>query len=57
MAKKSKRREWTEQDVGELKALARQKMPAAKIARTLDRTVDATRQKAFSLRLSLDSRG
>jgi hypothetical protein len=57
MAKDSKRREWTEQEVRELKALARQKMPAANIARTLDRTVDATRQKASTLGVSLDTRG
>jgi hypothetical protein len=58
MAKKrSKRREWTKDDVRELKTLARQKMPAKKIARSLKRTEGATRQKAFSLGISLDSRG
>ena len=57
MAKNSKRREWTRTDVRELKALARQKTPARKIARTLKRTEGATRQKAFSLGVSLDSRG
>ena len=56
MAKNSKRREWTRTDVRELKALARQKTPAGKIARTLKRTEGATRQKAFSLGVSLDSR-
>ena len=57
MAKKaSKRREWTKQDVQELKTLARQKTPAAKIAKSLKRTVGATRQKAFSMGVSLDSR-
>jgi hypothetical protein len=45
MAKNSKRREWTRTDVRELKALARQKTPARKIARTLKRTEGATRQK------------
>jgi hypothetical protein len=39
-----------------LKALARKKTPAGKIARSLKRTDGATRQKAFSLGLSLDSR-
>ena len=39
-----------------LKALARKKTPAAKIARALKRTEGATRQKAFSLGLSLESR-
>jgi hypothetical protein len=58
MAKKnSKRREWTTTDVRDLKALARKKTPALKIARTLKRSEGATRQKAFSLGVSLDSRG
>ena len=57
MAKKTKRREWTKQDVRELKTLARQKTPAGRIARSLKRTEGATRQKAFSLNVSLDSRG
>ena len=57
MAKKSvKRREWTKEHVRELKALARQKTPAPKIAHTLKRTVGAIRQKALSLGISLDSR-
>jgi hypothetical protein len=58
MAKKgSKRREWTKGDVRELKSLARGKTPARKIARSLKRTEGATRQKAFALGVSLDSRG
>ena len=57
MAKKnSKRREWTKEDVRNLRSFARTKTPASKIARTLKRTVGATRQKAFSLGVSLDSR-
>jgi hypothetical protein len=51
-----KRREWTKTDVRELKTLARQRIPARKIARTLKRSEGATRQKAFSLGVSLDSR-
>jgi len=51
-----KRRAWTSQHVRTLKTLARRKTPAAKIARTLNRTEGATRQKAFSLELSLESR-
>ena len=39
-----------------LKSLAKKKKRAASIARTLKRTEGATRQKAFSLGLSLDSR-
>jgi hypothetical protein len=57
MAKKnSKRREWTTDDIRSLKALARQKTPAQKIAGTLKRSEGATRQKAFSLGVSLNSR-
>jgi hypothetical protein len=55
--KNSKRREWTKTDLRELKTLARAKTPAGKIARSLKRTEGATRQKAFSLGVSLDSRG
>jgi NADH:ubiquinone oxidoreductase subunit len=58
MAKKnSKRREWTKTDIRELKTLARAKTPAGKIARSLKRTEGATRQKAFALGVSLDTRG
>jgi len=57
MAKKvSTRRAWTSVQVRELKTLARKKVPAAKIAKTLKRTEGATRQKAFAIGLSLDSR-
>ena len=57
MAKKSKRRAWTKEDVRILKTLARQKTPAPKIARTLKRTEGATRQRASSLGVSLETRG
>jgi hypothetical protein len=57
MAKNSKRREWTKEDVRELKSLARQKTPLVKIAKSLSRTLRATQQKAYSLGVSLDSRG
>jgi hypothetical protein len=57
MAKRNvKRRAWTSENVRTLKALARKKTPASKIARALNRTEGATRQKAFSLGLSLESR-
>ena len=57
MAKKTlKRRAWTSVQVRELKTLARKKIPAARIAKTLKRSEGATRQKAFSIGLSLDSR-
>ena len=54
MAKNAKRREWTKDDVRELKTLARQKTPVAKIAKSLKRTPGATQQKAFSLGVSLE---
>jgi hypothetical protein len=57
MAKKpSKRREWTKQDIQALKSMAKSKTPAPKIAKSLKRSVGATRQKAFSMGVSLDSR-
>jgi hypothetical protein len=56
MAKKAKRREWTKDDVKELKTMAKKKTPAPKIARALKRTVGATRQKALALGVSLNSR-
>jgi hypothetical protein len=56
MAKKIKRRAWTKSDVRELKSHAKQKTPAPKIARAMKRTLGATRQKAFQLGVSLDSR-
>jgi len=57
MAKRTKRRRWTKQDIRELKAQARKKVPAAKIARSLKRSVGATRQQAFKMGVSLNSRG
>jgi hypothetical protein len=54
--KKSKRIAWTSEQIRELKALAKKKTPAGKIAKSLKRSEGATRQKAFSLGLSLDSR-
>ena len=56
MARNSKRRSWTSSDMRTLKTLARKKTQASSIARTLKRTEGATRQKALSLGLSLDSR-
>ena len=57
MVKKvSKRRQWTKKHVRKLKKLAKKKIPAASIAKTLKRSEGATRQKAFTLGLSLDSR-
>jgi hypothetical protein len=57
MAKKAtKRRAWTPEHVRTLKALARKKKQVGQIAKTLKRSEGATRQKAFSMGLSLDSR-
>lgn len=57
MAKKtSKRRAWTPTHVRTLKTLARKKTHAARIAKALNRTEGATRQKAFSIGISLESR-
>jgi hypothetical protein len=52
----TKRRAWTSVQVRELKTMAKKKTPAARIARKLKRSEAATRQKAFSMGLSLDSR-
>lgn len=54
--KATKRRSWTSTDVQTLKTLARKKTHAARIAKGLKRTLGTTRQKAFSLGFSLDSR-
>ena len=57
MAKrKKKRRGSTSGEVREVKAMARKKTKASQIAKKLRRTEGATRQKAFSIGLSLDSR-
>jgi hypothetical protein len=57
MAKmKKKRRAWTAAEVRDLKAMAKKKTTASQIAKKLKRTEGATRQKAFSIGLSLDSR-
>jgi hypothetical protein len=57
MAKRArKRRAWSSGDVRDLKVMARKKTPAGRIAKKLRRTEGATRQKAFSIGLSLDSR-
>jgi len=53
---KRRRRTWTAKDVRTLKKLANKRTQAGTIARTLKRTEGATRQKAFSLGLSLETR-
>jgi hypothetical protein len=56
MAKK-KRRAWTAAEESSLKSMAKKKTSAGRIAQKLKRTEGATRQKAFSMGLSLDTRG
>jgi hypothetical protein len=51
-----RRHAWTSRELRELKTLARKKTKASQIARKLRRTEGATRQKAFSIGLSLDTR-
>lgn len=55
-AKKIVRREWTRDDIKELRSLARLKTPARAIGRKLKRSEGAVRQKAHALSLSLRSR-
>jgi hypothetical protein len=52
MAKKSKGREWTKEDVRELKALARRKTPVPKIARAFKRTLAKPQKGPTSVSLS-----
>ena len=54
--KKLTRRRWTNEDIRTLKSMSKARAPAARVARALKRTEGATRQKAFQLGLSLDSR-
>jgi hypothetical protein len=53
MAKRRKRREWTKENVRELKAHSRSKTPVAEIAKLTKRTQGALRQKALSMGLPL----
>ena len=50
------RHTWTPEHVRTLKTMARQKKKASRIAKTLKRSEGATRQKALSMGLSLNSR-
>jgi hypothetical protein len=53
MAKKTKLRPWTKEDVRTLKTLAREKTKTTAIARKLRRTLGATNQKAMRLGVTL----
>ena len=58
MPKKKKvvRRVWSKEDLRTLKAMAKEKRGATKIARALKRTVSATRAMAVKRRVSLSTR-
>jgi hypothetical protein len=53
MAKKTKLRPWTKEEVRTLKTLTRQKIKTTAIARKLGRSVGATYQKAAALGVML----
>lgn len=50
------RRKWTPENVRDLKAMAKQKLGAAKIAERLKRTKSAVIAKAFLVGVSLETR-
>jgi hypothetical protein len=54
--KRAKRREWTKEDLRELKAHSRSKTPVAKISKLTKRTKGALRQKALHMGLPLGHR-
>jgi len=57
MAKKEQvRRAWSKDDLRTLKAMAKEKRGATKIAKALKRTVAATRAMAVKRRVSLSTR-
>ena len=55
-AKRRKRREWTKENVRELKAHSRSKTPLAKISKLTKRTIGTLRRKASRMGLSLGYR-
>jgi hypothetical protein len=59
MATKTKRakwREWTKEDIREIKGHSRARTSVAKISKVMKRTAGALRQKAWDLGLSLGHR-
>jgi hypothetical protein len=58
MAKRTKRRhrEWTKEDIREIKGHSRARTPVAKMSKLMKRTVGALRQKALHLGLPLGHR-
>jgi hypothetical protein len=55
-AKRSRRREWTKEDISEIKGHSRARTPVAKMSRLMKRTAGALRQKAWDLGLALGHR-
>jgi hypothetical protein len=55
MAKRVKRREWSEDDVRSLRSFAKVRMSGLQIAKKLKRTPGAVSQKAFALAVRLRS--
>jgi hypothetical protein len=54
--KRRTRREWTNEDLREIKGHSRARTPVAKMSKLMKRTVGALRQKALHLGLSLGHR-
>jgi hypothetical protein len=54
--KRARRREWTKEDVREIKGHSRSRTPVAKMSKLMKRTAIALRQKAFQLGLPLGHR-
>ena len=55
-AKRSRRREWTKEDISEIKGHSRARTSVAKVSKLMKRTVAALRQKALHLGLPLGHR-
>ena len=55
-AAKRVRKEWTKENLRELKTHSKSKTPVAKISKAMKRTIGALRQKAYALGLSLGHR-
>jgi hypothetical protein len=54
--KRAKRRDWTKENVRELKLHSRSKTPVAKISKLTKRTIGTLRRKASRMGLSLGHR-
>jgi hypothetical protein len=54
--KRAKRREWTKEDIREIKGHSRARTSVAKMSKVMKRTAGALRQKAWDLGLPLGHR-